>query len=209
MCESGIDNQYMLGGSLMAAPVSSTALYATRSIYLPAGCQWMDYNNGYVYEGGQTIQYTSHCSVLPLFVRVGAIIPMAGKGNNTRGLSDPNLYVDLYPADEETAFTLYEDDGISYDYEQGAYCTTEFSVKRSDGLIEAVVNSRQIPADAQKSYQPSSRSMILQLHYRRQARRGAKQWLNHQRGGRIRLCRRAGRSLDLQRGTADHLCQAV
>ena len=162
----GIDNQYMLGGSLMAAPVSSTALYATRSIYLPAGCQWMDYNNGYVYEGGQTIQYTSHCSVLPLFVRVGAIIPMAGKGNNTQDLSDPNLYVDLYPADEETAFTLYEDDGISYDYEQGAYCTTEFSVKRSDGLIEAVVNSRQIPADAQKSYQPSSRSMILQLHYR-------------------------------------------
>lgn len=162
----GINNQYMLGSALMAAPVDSTALYATRSIYLPAGCQWMDYNNGYVYEGGQTIQYTSHCSVLPLFVKVGSIIPKGGVGKNTQDTTDPNLYIDMYPAEEETTFTLFEDDGISYDYEQGAYCTTELSVQRSSGLLKAVVQERETPADATKTYRPASRSIILQLHYR-------------------------------------------
>ena len=162
----GIDDQFMLGSSLLVAPVSSTAFYATRSIYLPEGCRWMDYNNGYVYEGGQTIQYTSHCSVLPLFVRMGAIIPMAGKGRNTEDKSDPNLYLDLYPSDQESSFTLFEDDGISYDYEQGAYCTTEFTTQRAKGMLKAVIGERKAPSDAQKSYRPESRSMVLQMHYR-------------------------------------------
>ncbi len=162
----GIDDQYMLGGFLMAAPVSCTSLYATRPVYLPAGCRWMDYNNGYVYEGGQSIQYTSHCSVLPLFVRMGAVIPMAGKGKNTQDSNDPNLYVELYPDAGETAFTLYEDDGISYDYEQGAYCTTEISTWRSKDGLNAAVSPRQSPAGASKGYQPAPRSLVLRLHYR-------------------------------------------
>jgi alpha-D-xyloside xylohydrolase len=69
-----------------------------------------------------------------LFVREGSIIPV-GPGIQ---------YTDEKPADPLTlfiytgrdcAFTLYEDEGVNYNYEQGACSTIRFSFNNSTGEL--------------------------------------------------------------------------
>ncbi len=154
-----IDNEFMLGDALLVCPVNSPNRLATVDIYLPAGERWMDYNTGYIYEGGKTIAYTCGADVLPLFVRMGSVIPTGHYGKNTSDVTDTTLTLDIYPG-EAHQFTLYEDDGISYGYTRGKYALTEISSKFESGKIECTVGSRT------GGYAVSSRACVLQLHYR-------------------------------------------
>jgi len=69
-----------------------------------------------------------------LFVRAGSIIPMWPLMQYVGQKPVDEITLDIYPgADAE--FTLYEDDGISCDYEQGAVAATRIELKqRPDGL---------------------------------------------------------------------------
>ena len=155
-----VNDEFMLGPSLLVCPVSSTARTATESLYLPAGANWIDYNTGKVYEGGKTLNYTSAASVLPLFVRVGSIIPLGSYGANTQDVTDPTLRLDIYPAETETTFTVYEDDGISYEYENGKYALTPVSLKGESGKITVKLGERT------GSFAVASRNVELQIHTR-------------------------------------------
>ncbi|MBQ8717946.1 MAG: DUF5110 domain-containing protein [Clostridia bacterium] len=155
-----IDNQFMLGDALMVCPVSGNARIATVEIYLPAGEQWMDYNSGYVYEGGQTIKYGCSAATLPLFVRMGSIVPMGHYGDNTADVVDTTLTLDIYPSAEKSTFLLYEDDGSSYDYTRGEYATTALSAQMADGQITCTVGARG------GKYAVATRDCVMQIHYR-------------------------------------------
>lgn len=155
-----INNQFMLGESLMVCPVSSTNRIATVNIYLPAGERWMDFNTGYIYEGGQTIEYTCSASTLPLFVRMGAIIPEGHYGNNTSDVIDTTLTLDLYPSSQKTTFTLYEDDGISFDYEDGKYAETLITSHYQNNTILCTIGART------GNYSVNTRACVLEIHYR-------------------------------------------
>ncbi len=155
-----IDNQFMLGDALMVCPVSDKSRIATVKIYLPAGERWMDYNSGYVYDGGQTIEYTCAASTLPLFVRMGSILPLGHYGDNTSDVVDTTLTLDIYPDAETSVFTLYEDDGESYDYTKGEYAETALSAKLDNGLITCTIGARS------GSYAVANRDCVLQIHYR-------------------------------------------
>ena len=155
-----IDSQFMLGDALMVCPVSSNSRIATVSIYLPADEQWMDYNTGYVYKGGQTISYTCSASTLPLFVRMGSIIPHGHYGNNTADVVDTTLTLDIYPSDEKSTFLLYEDDGISFGYDKGLYATTELTAQKTGDHILCTVAARN------GKYSVATRDCVLQIHYR-------------------------------------------
>ncbi len=64
-----ISDQFMLGEKFLVAPVLSQGA-ASRDIYLPSGT-WIDYWNGRVYQGGQTLKsYPAPLEVLPIFVNV-------------------------------------------------------------------------------------------------------------------------------------------
>lgn len=71
-CET-LDRQYMLGDSLLAAPVFKES--GEVSYYLPEGV-WTDYLTGEIQEGGRW--YTRVCDYfhLPLLVREGTILPV-------------------------------------------------------------------------------------------------------------------------------------
>ncbi len=155
-----IDDEFLLGPSLLVCPVSDMSRVATEDVYLPAGEIWMDYNTGYLYEGGQTLKYTSSASVLPLFVRMGAILPLGHYGNNTSEVTDRTLTLDLYPAEKETSFTLYEDDGISYGYEKGKYALTPVTMKKDAGKITVTLGERT------GAYPVADRPAELRVHYR-------------------------------------------
>ena len=155
-----VKNQFLLGDSILVAPVNSTNPKAVRNVYFPAGADWVDYETGYVYKGGQTIRYTANADVLPLFIRKGAIIPTGAVGNNTSDKRDTTIAYDLYPSNTQTHFTLYEDDGESYDYEKGKYATTELSLKKSANTITFTASQRT------NGYQIANRTAIAKVHYR-------------------------------------------
>lgn len=110
--------QYMFGKNLLVGIFTNT-------IYLPKG-RWTDFWTGETLEGGRTIthQYPDNRAGL-LFARPGAIIPMQLQMNYVDEKPIDTLIVKVF-ADGKSAFTMLEDDGISYNFEQGAIARTTF-----------------------------------------------------------------------------------
>lgn len=120
-----VGDQYMLGPALMVAPVYAYKA-RSRQVYLPQSRTWYDFYTGMAYDGGQTIMANAPYGRIPLFVPSGSIL-ITGK---------PMQYAAEFPADTLTvhvyqghdgAFTFYEDDGVTYDYEQGEFLEIPFT----------------------------------------------------------------------------------
>jgi alpha-glucosidase len=80
---------------------------------------------------------------LPVFVKGSSIITMAERaGKNVNDLSD-TLEVHVYKGQEYNDFTLYEDDGETFDYEKGEYVTRKISYKPNENelVIDAPLGS--------------------------------------------------------------------
>jgi alpha-D-xyloside xylohydrolase len=110
-----LDDEYLVGPSLLVAPLFTGQ--AQRTVYLPAG-DWYDFWTHEKIAGGRKIEIAKPLDQIPVFV----------KGNTLLPLAEPVPYVapDTCFALTVTAFgnpaapfVLYEDDGLTYDYEQG------------------------------------------------------------------------------------------
>ncbi|WP_026510677.1 glycoside hydrolase family 31 protein [Butyrivibrio sp. LC3010] len=124
-----IADQFMFGDSLMICPVISES--DRREVYLPSECDWYDFYTDEVFNGGQTIQYTSPLESIPVFVRAGAIIPTGKPAGCTEYMDGDDIEVVIYPG-ADTKFRLYEDAGDGYGYENGEYVITDFSWNDKD-----------------------------------------------------------------------------
>lgn len=113
---AGIGSEYLWGRDLLIAPVFEKGA-TSRRLYLPAG-NWYDWWTNELVPGGRWINRPVDLSIMPIYVRAGAIIPF-----------DPVRQYTSEPVKEPTTirvykgangdFTLYEDDGISLDYLKG------------------------------------------------------------------------------------------
>lgn len=134
--------QYMYGPYFLAAPVYK-ATHADKKgndirngIYLPKG-KWIDYFNGNMYDGNCIINnYDAPIWKLPLFVKNGAIIPLANASNNVMEINKALRIYEVYPAGK-TSFTQYDDDGTTEAYKMGSGATTliESSVENNTATI--------------------------------------------------------------------------
>ena len=111
-----MSNQYMYGPNLLVAPVIQSGV-TSRSVYLPAGTRWVNYNDKKtVYAGSQTITANAPLDTVPVFAKEGAIIPHGdiSKANQTTPNWAPNLTIDVFPSDAVTSstFDYYTDSGI-------------------------------------------------------------------------------------------------
>lgn len=130
-----LEDEFMVGPSLLAAPILKPD-QQRRSVYLPAGI-WYDFWTNRRIEGGQTIQVDAPLEMLPLFVRGGRVLPLGPEMNNTTEKPVDPLTLTVYPDDAGSAEgTLYEDDGISFDYENGAYRRTNITVKGAAANVQ-------------------------------------------------------------------------
>ena len=123
----GASDVFLLGPSLLVRPVADFTSACDAKVRLPKGSAWTDWWKGAVYAGGETIVYPCPADVMPIFIRSGAIIPMGRYGRSTGELVSPDIDLLVVPSGKETSFTLYEDDGISFDYEKGACRETDIS----------------------------------------------------------------------------------
>lgn len=93
--------------------------------YLPKGALWYDFWTGKQYRGGQRLELSTSLNRVPMFVRAGSILPLGPEMQYTGEKPWDNLEIRLYPGADGT-FTLYEDEGDTYNYERGIYSTIPF-----------------------------------------------------------------------------------
>lgn len=128
-----IVDQYMFGDGVMVCPVLHPMYYdrdsqplsgipQTRKVYLPTGNGWYDYWTNTYFDGGQWIEAAAPLEKLPLFIREGSILPRGDYAQSTEELGS-RLDIMVYTGCDGE-FTLYEDQGDGYGYEQGEFCAT-------------------------------------------------------------------------------------
>jgi alpha-D-xyloside xylohydrolase len=105
-----------------------------RQVYLPRGADWYDFWTGAWLAGGQTLMAPAPFESLPLYVRAGSILPMGPELQYTDQATADPLTLWVYTG-ADAAFELYEDDGVSYGYEQGAFATIPLRYEEASGTL--------------------------------------------------------------------------
>jgi alpha-D-xyloside xylohydrolase len=112
---------------MLVNPVTEAGA-TSRSVYLPAGASWYDFWAGASFKGGQSIVATAPLETMPLYVRAGSIIPMGPELQYTSEKPSDPVELRIYRG-ADGKFTLYEDEGESYEYEKGKHATISFTWK--------------------------------------------------------------------------------
>eukprot|EP01105_Mastigella_eilhardi_P024390 TRINITY_DN6356_c0_g1_i1.p1 TRINITY_DN6356_c0_g1~~TRINITY_DN6356_c0_g1_i1.p1 ORF type:complete len:894 (+),score=191.79 TRINITY_DN6356_c0_g1_i1:360-2684(+) len=128
------EGEYMFGSELLVdpvtAPVDGTTKLASKTIYLPEGT-WVEWFSGDVYTGPKTIKLSYTLDEIPIFVKAGAIIPMLPADHQLLGSAQEDYTSVLFTVFPYSTFSrsgfLYEDDGLTADYIDGAFGTTSFT----------------------------------------------------------------------------------
>jgi alpha-D-xyloside xylohydrolase len=103
----GVDLQYLLGGELLVAPVFEAGA-TRRKVYLPPGT-WYDYWTERPVVGGRWTDADAPLERLPLYVKAGAILPLAPPAQSTADQDLSTLTLLVYPRDGSAEFVLRED----------------------------------------------------------------------------------------------------
>jgi alpha-glucosidase (family GH31 glycosyl hydrolase) len=111
-------DQYMWGPDILVAPVVEKGA-TSRRLYLPRGT-WHDFWTDTKFDGGREIDRPIDLATMPLYVRAGAVIPMGPVKQYADEAVDEPLTLVVYPGANGSA-SVYEDDGRSFAYRQGAY----------------------------------------------------------------------------------------
>ena len=145
------DDQFMFGPSILVAPYYEQQTLK-RAVRLPRG-NWYDFYSGEFVGNGERAGSGAPIEVptperIPLFVKDGAVIPLLTEHvNNTRQAYAHPLEVRHY-GDRPGSFELYEDDGVSFDYETGAFALRRFSFSDGKG---AEASSNRAPGCSARS----------------------------------------------------------
>ena len=187
-------DEFLFGHSLLVAPIVQ-ALYTpenrvkfdeagrgvdftaekTVTKYLPAGTRWYDFWTGKAYDGGKDVELKTTISSIPLFVRAGSIIPVGAEITAIADRDWSSLELRVYPG-QDGSFTLYEDDGETYAYEQGQYAEIPMNwndrkhtltIGRRSGQFEGMLQERTftvvLPDGTSKTVQYRGKALSVKL----------------------------------------------
>ncbi|HLO92662.1 MAG TPA: glycoside hydrolase family 31 protein [Lentimicrobium sp.] len=128
--------QYLFGPSFLIAPVESTKELV--KVYLPAG-DWYDFHTDQYIEGNSEIVADCPLAKLPVYIKAGSIIPLQKPVQSTTESAGDTLYLHVYMGKAPFTFNYYEDDGSSYNYENGEYLNRamSFNPQRKEILLDA------------------------------------------------------------------------
>ena len=115
-------DEYLWGRDLLVAPVVEQGA-TSRKIYLPRGA-WYDFWTGERVQGGIEISRKVDLETTPLYVRAGAILPLGPVKQYVTEKVDQPLSLTVYPG-ADGSFSLYEDDGSSFNYRKGEWMGTQ------------------------------------------------------------------------------------
>jgi len=93
----------------------------TRRVYFPQA-KWYDFWTGAVAPSGRFDAAAAPIDRMPLYVRAGSIVPMGPEEEYAKQKPGDPIEIRIYPG-ADGDFTLYEDEGDTYNYEKGKYAT--------------------------------------------------------------------------------------
>ena len=147
------NNDFMVGSHLLAAPVVAAGA-GTRSVYLPQGAAWFNWYDNTRYNGGQSVTVNATLGRVPLFVREGAIVPMSEPMKYVDEFKPGYLDIHVWPSGT-SSFDLYEDDGVTTAYTNGAYALTRMISDVSSNAWTFTLEPRA------GSYDPGARALYI------------------------------------------------
>ena len=170
---TGWDRQTASDGSAVGTIDFTAKKSATK--YLPKGAAWYDFWTNKQYKGGQTLTLETSFDRVPMFVRAGSILPLGPEMQYVGEKAWDNLEIRVYPGADGT-FTLYEDEGDSYNYEKGVYSTISFSwsdkgrtltIGQRQGEYPGMLKTRQftivLPNGSQKTVDYNGEKLNIKL----------------------------------------------
>jgi alpha-glucosidase (family GH31 glycosyl hydrolase) len=155
-------NQYYFGSELMISPYVSPKDKDTNltsaTVWLPQGT-WFNYFTGQKFKGNRHITVYGSLSEIPVFAPAGAIIPKDKQQGWGAGLQNPTaLEIDVFIGKANT-FELFEDDGESLAYQQGAYAVTTITQECDEDTFKLVI----APPSGDISILPTRRSFTVNI----------------------------------------------
>ena len=161
--EPDYKNEYYFGTELLIAPITKpkdvVMNRATEKIFLPKGI-WYDFKTGKKFIGNKRYISFFKDEDYPVFVKAGGIIPLAileeNDLNNTN--SPQKMEIDIFPG-RSNIYRLYEDDGVSSNYEEGEYIITAIDFNyASDNYILSIQ-----PVEGKTGIVPDSRDYLIKF----------------------------------------------
>ncbi|MFC5459082.1 TIM-barrel domain-containing protein [Massilia niabensis] len=155
--------QFLLGRDLLVAPVYRSQAVSQgwrKGIHLPQG-RWIEYWDGrQVTAGaqGKDIDLQVTLDKLPVFVRAGAILPMYPEMLYDGHKPKDTLTLDLYP-EGDSEYTLYEDDGTTRRYQQGAFSQQRIAMRAKGSDVQVTID----PVTGSYDGQEGKRAYSLRL----------------------------------------------
>ena len=125
--------EFLSGPSILVAPVKGNDELA--NIYLPEG-EWYDLFTDKKYTGHQSILTEAPLNKLPLYVKAGSIVPMQGLVESTAENSGDTLTLHIYKGITNSSFLYYEDDGNTYQYNEGKFYKRQLNYNNDKKSIE-------------------------------------------------------------------------
>ena len=134
------DAEWMFGDALLVAPVVSQGATSQR-VYLPPGA-WFNYASGRRYSGRKNVVIavdSKSWDDIPLFIHEGSILATQPVEQYVGQHPVPEITLDVFPSASAAAFTVYDDDGETYDYEKGAYLRQQITAQRNGKATQLTI----------------------------------------------------------------------
>jgi len=132
--------QFMVGENLLVAPVLSETDNA-KHLYLPDGL-WFEMNTGKIYSGNQWLTVDAPLERIPFFLKSGGVLPMQEVQQFVGEKPVETTILTIFPS-AKSYYSLYEDDGYSYEYENGRFSVVNFNIEEKDDALTVVVKREQ------------------------------------------------------------------
>ncbi len=148
-----ISDQYLFGPALMVAPVTEYEVREREVTFPETPGGWYDFYTGtHVSKGCERKLMSAPYEQIPLYVKAGSIIPTGPAISSTAAGHPEHLTLYVYAGADGT-FTLYEDEGTNYNYEQGDYShipinwnddTRTLTIAAREGSFSGILPTRTI-----------------------------------------------------------------
>lgn len=128
-----INDQYMFGPAFLINPIYEFGA-RSRQVYLPKGALWYDFYSGEKLSGGQRITAEAPYERMPIYVKAGSIVPTGPAVQYVYEKPAAPLTLNIYTG-ADGFYELYEDDGKTYDYENGAFSRIPLHYSDKSGTL--------------------------------------------------------------------------
>jgi alpha-D-xyloside xylohydrolase len=124
------DNAFMFGDSVLVAPLLESG--TSRKVVLPKGVNWFELQTKQWHAGGKIVTVNRTPGEAPIFVKENSLLPMAEPVQQVDRTTVFELTVRVF-GEHPAPFTLFEDDGTTFDFEAGVANQVVLGWKLNEG----------------------------------------------------------------------------